>query len=258
MTVIFKAKTHEGYTIKILSELLQNIIKTACLHVHRNGISLRMMDSHRRILIDIELVHTNFNIYHMEHPDTPMFLGINLNHFYRMLKSIKKKDALMMTIDDTEPDHLMLIVYPKENNRVATSSVHIQSIQHVSIMLPTGYVNPVMIPSCEYQRTLKDMNNIGDVVTVSMRQYSITLLCSAENIYSREVLFGELTDDTDEHYREDFDMEQFTRILKLSGLSKTIQVYSGNEHTPLLLKSRVGQLGDISIYIKSKRQLRGS
>lgn len=162
----------------------------------------------------------------------------------------------MMYIDNDDLDHLILVVYPKENNRVATSSVHIQSIRHVTIALPSGYENPVMIPSCEYQRTLKDMNNIGDVITVSMRRYSMTLSCSAENIFSREVLFGELSDTTNVLYKEDFDMEQLIRILKLAGLSKTIQVYSGNDYTPLLLRSHVGQLGNIAIYIKSRRQLR--
>ena len=63
MTIIFKAKTQEGYTIKILAELLQHNIKTACLEIDKTGIALRMMDTQQRILIDLKLDYENFSIY---------------------------------------------------------------------------------------------------------------------------------------------------------------------------------------------------
>ena len=53
MRYILKAKTQEGYIIKILGELLQNNIKTACFEVDNTGLKLRMMDSHRILLIDL-------------------------------------------------------------------------------------------------------------------------------------------------------------------------------------------------------------
>lgn len=254
MTVIFKAKTNEGYIVKVLSELLQNIVRIACLEVHHDGISMRMMDSQRHILIDIKLKNTNFNIYDLV-SDKPLYLGINLGHLYKMLKSIKKKDALMLTIDDDNLDHLNLIVFPKENNRISKSRVCLHSIQHVNVPLPQGYKNPVIIPSGDYQRTLKDLNNIGDTLVVRMRQYSLVIACS-QGVYDRDVQFGELNDDTPEYYCESFDMEQFIRILKISGLDKNLQIFSGSKSLPLLIVSPIGHLGDISIYVKSQEQIR--
>ena len=52
MTIIFKAKSHEAYIIKILAELLANNIKTGCFEIDNTGISLRMMDHHKKVLID--------------------------------------------------------------------------------------------------------------------------------------------------------------------------------------------------------------
>ncbi len=257
MTVIFEAKTSEGYTIKVLSELLQTIIRTACFEINKNGIYMRMMDSNRNILMDIELNSTNFNTYELLRDET-MYLGINLGHFYKMLKSIKKKDALTIKIDDVEPDQLTLIVYPKENNRISKSSVRIQVIQHINVPLPSGYTNPVIIPSSDYQRALKDMNNIGniDTLTIQMKKYSIIMSCSAQGIYTREVMFGELNDATNVHYCEIFNMEQFIRVMKITGLSKKLQIYNGNKSLPIKLVSMVGLLGTISIFIKSQEQVR--
>ena len=53
MPQLFKAKTNEGYTMKILAELLQHNIKTACFDIDDKSIRLRMMDSHRKILLDV-------------------------------------------------------------------------------------------------------------------------------------------------------------------------------------------------------------
>jgi len=176
---------------------------------------------------------------------------------YKLLKSVKKKDALTMYIDDETPDKLFLVVHPKENNRVSTSDIHIQEIQHVKIHLPTGFVDPIIIPSGEYQRTLKDMCSIGGPLFIRMRKYSLVLACSASNIYSREVLFGELNDETPEVYNEEFFMEQFTRIIKISGFGKSLKIYKGpTPDIPILIESCVGQLGIIKIFIKSKNQIR--
>lgn len=253
MSFHFKAKTNEGYTIKILSEMLQNIVRIACLEVDKSGIRMRMMDSHRRVLINIELESSNFNVYEFN-LDKTLYLGLNLGHLYKMLKIIKKKDALMMSISTQEPNQLNLVIYPKENNRISSSFIRIQSIQHINVPLPSGYTHSIIVPSSEYQRTLKDMNNISDSLVVRMKEYSLTISSTDQGIYSREVLFGELDDTSEIQYTDFFDMEQFIRIVKISGLSKNLQFYSGNSHLPLLIMSNVGQLGKISIYIKSKDQ----
>lgn len=255
MTVLFRAKTNEGYTIKILSELLQNIVRIACLEVSHSGIKMRMMDSHRRVLLDIDLEAVNFNIYEFN-SENILYLGLNLGHLYKMLKIIKKKDALMMSIDTADPNQLNMVIYPKENNRISTSSIRIQTSQHINVPLPTGYTTSVIVPSNEYQRTLKDMNNIADTLNIQMRKYSLVISTNAQGIYSREVLFGELDDVTPVQYTEQFEMEQFVRIVKVAGLGKSLQIFSGNAVLPLLIVSRIGQIGNISIYIKSKSQIR--
>ena len=126
---IFKAKTQEGHTIKTLAELLQHCVKTACFVVDEDSIRLRMTDSHRRILIDVDLRSSNFQIYRYTAPSHKIYMGINLNHFHKMLKSIKKKDSIILFIDQENPTDLGIQVIPKENNRVTTSYIKIQNIQ---------------------------------------------------------------------------------------------------------------------------------
>lgn len=259
MTIIFSAKTQDAYCIKLLGELLQNNIRTACFELDQKGIKLTMMDTHRHMLIDLVLDCENFSIYKFKQEKT--YIGINLNHLHKMLKNIKKKDSLTLFIDSDNPDDLGIRVYPKENTRVTTSYIKIQSIQNVKIPLPTGYDKPVIVHSSEFQKTAKDLNNIGNIIKVVSKGFHIKFLCDAGSIYSREVIFGEIQDEDDEEgnkdeyeYIEEFDTEKLTRITKISGLSDTMQIYP-KQGLPLLFRSNVGSLGKISIYIKSKSQI---
>jgi len=263
MTVIFKAKTHCAYTIKILAELLQNNIKTACFELDKDGIKLSMMDHHETILIKLYLESENFSLYKFKLKEKK-FLGVNLSHFHRMLKSIKKKDSLQLFIDDKFPNDLGIKVIPKENNRITTSFIKIQEKQNISIEVPTGYDKPVIVPSSEYQKMCKDMSHIGNMIRVTSKNFHIKFICNAGGVMKRNVEFGEMSDsdDDDDHndeskateYVDDFDTEQLSRITKMAGLASNMQIYPKLKK-PLLFKSSVGSLGKISIYIKSKDQI---
>ena len=260
MGKLFKAQTSEGYTIKVLADLLQNNIKTACFLINEKGCQLKMFDSHRRVCFSFFLDAENFQIFKFK-PSNSLYLGINLGHFYKMIKSIKKKDSIIIFITSENPNDLGIKVVPKENNRITTSFIKIQNIQNLDVALPTGYGNPIIVPANEYQKMCKDMNAISQNVKVTAKKYSIKFFCDADSVYSREVSFGEIDtdsessdDEIDHGYEEEFSTDQLARIVKISGLGNNIQVFV-KKNLPMLFRTNVGGLGKISIYIKSKSLL---
>lgn len=262
MTVIFRAKTPEGYVIKIIAELLQNNIKTAYFKINETGIYLCMTDSNRTILIDLKLHAHNIEVYKFK-PTKDMFIGINLSHFHKMLRSIKKCDSIELFINDNAPNDLGIKVIPKQNNRVTTSFIKIQDIQNLSIDIDGEYDRPIIVPSGEFQKMCKGMSHIGNTVNISARAFQISFVCDAGSVMKRVTEFGELDNndsDSDEedskevYYEDEFTTEQLMKITKLSGLGKNIKIYP-KAGLPLLFTSSVGTLGEISIYIKSKTLL---
>lgn len=259
MTIIFKAKTTEGYCWKILAELLQSNMKDACFEVDEQGIRLRMMDYHQTILIDLEMEADNFTIYKFRAPEK-MYLGINLLHFHKMLKSIKKKDSIQFFINDLSPTDLGIKVIPEKNNRVTTSFIKIQTMQNIEITVPEGYNKPVIVPSGEFQKMCKGLTHISDKTHITSRGFMINFSTDAGGVMKRSTEFGECEDsdsdvedskDEEDEYSEYFDTEQLTKITKLAGLSHTMQIYPCSEN-PLLFRSSIGSLGRISVYLKSK------
>ena len=94
MKHIFKAKTNEGHTIKILTELLLHIVKTACFTITPEGLNLAMMDTQQKILVKVELSQKNFSIYKFRGEQKSIQVGLNVAHLHKMLRTIKKKDSI--------------------------------------------------------------------------------------------------------------------------------------------------------------------
>lgn len=263
MAIVFRCKTNDAYVLKILCELLQNNIRKACFELSAEGIKLCMADSYHQILINLELQSENFSVYKFR--QEKRYIGINLIHLHKMLKTIKKKDSITLFIDDSEPNDLWIKVFPKENNgRVTESSVKIQSMQYIDTEFPTGYGKPVIVPSSEYQKMTKEINNVGTTITVYSKGFFIKFLSDPGSAYKKNVTLGEVEDDDSEEedvpedindeYRQEFKTEMLNRIAKIAGLSTNMQIFP-KEGLPLMFKSSVGNLGKISIYVKSKEQI---
>ena len=249
----FVCKTNEGHIIKTMGELLQNNIKTGCYIVDKNGIKQRIMDNNKTMLIDIELESQNFNSFKIN-DDKVITFGINHQHFYKMLKSIKKKDIISLFIENEKTCDLGIEIMPKEKNRVTTSYIKMQQMQNLAIDLPEGYGKPLIISSSEFQKMIKDMNNICNSIRITSKDNTVAFCCDADGVYKRNVVFGDEEKDGKEPFTQLFDTELLTRISKISGLNNVIHVYQARD-LPLRIQSQVGNLGKINIFIKSKDQI---
>jgi len=261
MTIIFRAKTDQGYIMKLLAELLQNNIKDAGFQINETGIFLKTIDSNQSTFIDLQLSHDKFNIYKFISP-TPLHVGLNVSHYHKMLKSIKKSDAVELYIDDENRTDFGIKIFSKANNKMSESVIKIQTIQTIDVELPKGYKNSIPIPSPEFQKMIKSMTSVSSEITIKAKNYRIRFEADAGGIMKKNTEFGETNenyeDETPDYiYNEVFNSMQLSKISKLSGVNSSssgiIQVFPNEE--ALLFKSQVGTLGNISIYIKSKKKL---
>lgn len=241
--------------MKILFKLLHNNIKTACFSITPRGISLCMTDSNRRTLLKLEMLAKEFNLYHLSEP--VINIGINVNHMYKLLKSNKKKDSIVLFIKEDSPSDLGIQVIPKDQSRIANSNIRIQNIQNLEIMVPDGYKNNLLVPSSEFCKVCKNMLTMCNTISISAVPDAIRFVCNLGSVYSREEILGENVDE-DEFvnplFHDDFDTEQLQRIIEITGLSQNLNIQC-TKGLPLFIETRIGNLGTIALYIKSRRQL---
>lgn len=259
----FKAETGDAYHIKVLAEILANNLKTGYFLISENGISLRMMDNPRNTLINLKLDSDKFTTYKFkpkEKTKKNIHAGLNMNHLHKMLKTIKKKDTIQLIIDQKDMNELSIRTIPKETGaRITSSYIKIQETQNLDIDLPEGHKKPIIVMSSEFQKMCKDTLNMSTTVIVEAKNSHIKFTCDAEGVMKRTVEFGDIDSDEDDdeeddgYYRQEFSSEHLSRITKISGLSTTIQIFPSK--TDILFRSSIGDLGKISVYIKSKEQI---
>lgn len=248
----FNCKTREGFIIKALFEVLQNMLIDVCFKFSPDGIYLLTVDNKKRILVNLKLDSESFDEYKCE---KDINVGINLQHTFKMLKSVKKKDSLEMKIDKKTND-LIITTISADTQQPVNSHIKTQRLGTFAIPVPTGYGHPVHVATTTFQKTCKDMQNINDEIVVKSRDTFMSFSCGQIGICYRDVPFG--ADDPEsesEMYEDTFFTKSLSQLTKISGLNKQMQIYPLKDK-PLKIGIGTGQLGRLEIYIKSVEQIR--
>ena len=103
------------------------------------------------------------------------------------------------------------------------------------------------------------MDSISQNVEIRSTKDTVRFTVDMTCLYSRSVIFGETEEDENNIiYCQNFGSHQLNNLGRISGLGITsgnvIQIFTKDD-LPMLLKTNVGTLGKINIYIKSKEQV---
>ena len=238
----------------MLTELLNNNIKLGHFIISESGIVMRVSDQGNKKLIDLTFDSQNFSEYDYNSQKPSIAIGIYIKQLHQSLKSIKKKDSMSLFILKDSPNKIGLKSISKDGTKSTTTFINIQNTQCINIELPQGYGKPVIVQSNEFQKMCKELATIGNSsIKVRARKANIEFACDSDSIIERTVSFG--TESTEDFvYVADFSMDQFSKISKIASLGTNIQIYCEND-LPLLLKTSVGNIGKISIYIKDSLEV---
>jgi len=258
MSYLFHGKTTEGYVFKIITEVLLLNLKTCCLTITEEGVFLNQMDTQGRILFNIKLPAENFEVFKFNYSSVTN-IGLNLAYLHKMLKTVKKKDKIEFFIKSDNENNFGIKVTPNDNSRVTTSYINIHNLQSIDITFPEISTKSTLISSSDFQKTMKEMNNIGNLLEISKTMHTISFKCITNGIFSKEIEFGNINDndgDNEVLYCDTFNTETFYKLMKLSGVCKNIHIFA-KKGEPLMLTNKLGDIGDLSILIKSNKMLEG-
>jgi proliferating cell nuclear antigen PCNA len=253
---IFRAKTKEAFVIKILGELLANTIRFSPIKINEKGITLTQADANTEILVDIMLQKENFSSFKCT---KPLSFMVNSGHFHKMLRNIKKKDTITMYITEDDPSKLGICIEKTDENNKTTTTIRISNNRPEQFNLPDGYDNPIIMSVKEFQQ-IKALHNISRTVTVSSRPGYIRFFCDGGELWTRDVVHNDNTDEDTENKDQliiqNFHTHYLTGLTKCAGAgqSSNVQVFV-NSNLPLKIKMRAGNLGDLTIFIKSKEMI---
>ena len=257
---LFRAKTKESdaFVIKVLGELISNVVKWAPFTVNEKGISLNQRDERNEQWIEVFLNKENFHVFKC---DQPINFLVNSMTFYKMLKTIKKKDTINIFITADDPLRLGITVEQATEKNKVTTYIKISYNRPEDIQLGNellSYSKPLIISSKEFQK-MKILHAISKEIKLFSNNGELKFLCDAGEIYSRELIIN--TEDVDEtdslpnNYEQTYNTNCITQLTKCAGQSgNTVHLFIQRE-LPLKIRMRAGNLGEMIIYIKSKEML---
>ena len=250
---IFKAKTKEAFVIKIIGELLANTLTHSQFTINNNGIFLFQANEPENQLVEISLYKEAFGSNFKCIKDINFL--INSTTLYKLLKNIKKKDSISITITENEEDESMTLgicVEPPDNNNKLTTNIRIASYQPTIMEPISGYENPVVMSGKEFQGT-KNLQHSSDTMFIQSKGEYIKFSVCDDDRHDRKLEVGNIDDEDNRDcslYSKTFKTAHITSLCKCAGQSQSIHIYL-NDDLPLKIKMKAGGLGDISVYIKS-------
>jgi hypothetical protein len=252
----FYCKTTDGGVLKSLFEIIYKSIKTnACFEITNDGIFFNMLDTTTgKFSLCAELKADAFNIFQLNTPSSTLVLGLNILHVYEMMKSVSKKDIVILEIKADNPGILLIHMISKDQSRKMTSSVVIQEIHNLDMEYPEISKPGVIIPSLDFKKMIKDILALkGSSIRVKSSATTVSFSSEIDSIYDRETTFGNDLDnkETVEDVSQEYDPFQFSRLAKVATLSNKIHVYQEAD-CPLIIKTNIGDLGELRVYIRTR------
>jgi len=207
---LFYAKAKDGYIIKMLFDALLTAMQRTSFRVNKKGFYNRSHDEKTQILFDVCFKRRRFSMFrcHKE-----MEFSINLKHAQRMIRNVKKKDAVVMFIkkkDNGEPgDKLWVKIMPATGGDERSETVCVTITHNPIIKTPLAlpeysvsedgkemevYGFPKKVPAQGFQK-FKKMTGVGKeaVVEIQKNNYISFYSCCGE-LYSSELEFGTIVE----------------------------------------------------------------
>lgn len=184
-----KIKILDGYSVKILAEILQNYIQFIPVEVNQDGLFISAIDFHKKIHLAISLYKENFYTFNAPPKSDPCNFGFNINHLYKYLKSIKKKEYVVFSIPRNSFNEMSLEIDH------SLSSINIQLTSKVVIGPPTAsdyQAPPHTITAGDLQKIIKDVCILSENINICCHKSFLIFSTSTEGIYNRQNVYGEV------------------------------------------------------------------
>lgn len=248
---VFYAKADRGHLIKTTSEINKGYVSDLVwFDIDPEGIlSIKSNDNKNCISIDLK-----FNDFTEFRCLERQIIGINIQYFYRMIKTCKKKIPIILLIENSKSDKLYIAIGG------VVSNVKIQRSQPMFPNPPRGYDKyGCIILAREFQNMCKDMQLTSNKDIVIEQQSDGKLKFSCEHqFYGKKVILGSRviskTEKTYKTFSQTFYMRNFTHLVKLPNITHNIKIFFSKD-LPMKICFEIDTFGEGTIYIKSNQQI---
>ena len=218
-----------------------NLIDEAAFKVTEEGISMRAMDPSRVVLIDLNLPESIFSKYEVEEPET---IGVNMDHFKKVLKRGKSKDTLILRKGD---DNFLEITF--EGTAKRTFRLPLIEVEELELDLPElPFTAKVVVLGEVLKEAVKDASLVSDAIKFIATESEFIMKAEGETqeVEIRLTLEDEglLDLEVEEETRSAYGISYLSDMIKGIGKAEEVILRFGNE-MPLQMAHYIRDAGKL-------------
>ena len=247
---IFHLWTSKTPPIKYLTELLKDLITEGNLECNADGIKLLSIDSGRTVLIHMKLDKYSFEDYKCEQP---LVLGINLEHFFKIIKNMENSDTLRLFVTKDNVNRLGIERYNKEeniNNTIYQSLIDIP-VQRRDIPSPT-FKSVIVMSSARFQKVCREISQFSEKIEITCAGNQLIFKGCNESA-SQEIRIKPSANgmtfeqnSPDEIVQGVFKLKHLVQFSKCANHSNTLKIMIKNNY-PIVISAEMPGLGFIRL-----------
>ncbi len=252
---ILNVKTVQVGAIKILFETLKEILVDVSLDFSKECVKIMSIDSSETAIVYMKLLAEEFEFYDIARQNIQV--GINTAMFFKLIKSINNSETISFFIKKDQDTILDIVIENSDKNSVTNYSLTLLDYKQKPFPFQDiEFESVITMPSSDFQKILRDMNNIStDFIEVKSIGEQFILSCKGRLVDRRTVLgnnkkgfnFVKSTP-TEEIIQGYYNIKFLLLFTKATNLSQSVSIYLKNNF-PIILEYSVGSLGKIKFLL---------
>jgi len=270
MVNILKVKTTQSNIIKILFEALKDVMVDVPItftphrviidedgdEVSTGGMSITQVNRRKTLIISLQLNADEFEEFYCARDQ--LSLGINIENFYKLIKTIDSDTNITLLHDDTNINKLIIIT--ENGKKTVTNKLSLLDLDAKGITLSEPEPDStITMKTVDFHKTCRNMYNISNKIEIKNTKDALiffakspTIECETKFNPSDENELKIKMENEDNIIQGVFPLKSLIIFNKFTSLHNKMYIYYKNDY-PIVLHYPVSSLGKISIIIAQEK-----
>lgn len=257
---LLEIKSVQCGPIKNLFEVLKEILADTNITFDKKGMKIFALDNSKVVLVHLRLHSEKFEVYN-HNKDTPIVIGVNMVHIFKLLKNVTNNDTITFYINESNPNELGLNI--ENGNSITKFKYKLLDVDTQEFALPNIQFEYVTtIPSTQFQQICRQMSHVGTTVQITSVDNELKFECTGMSVSQETILTSNKEDihcikhHPDEHHivQNKYQLKYLILFCKATNMCPHIELYLSNDF-PLIIKYSVSSLGELKFGLSPKVEM---
>ena len=254
---MLEARFSQAVILKKVVEAIRELVTDVNIDCTSAGLSLQSMDDAHVTLVMLQLKSSGFESYRC---DRTIPIGINMSSLSKIIKCGNNEDTLTLKADDNGETLSINFRSPK-GDKVSEYDLKLMDLDMEHLAVPdASYDVTVRMSSSEFQRIVRDLQNISESVTISAIKDCLKFAAEGEIANGTILVSQNTATDSDKQATQIIMSQPASLGLSLKFLNMFAKATSLSDHVmlglsdgvPMLVEYPIEDLGYLRFYLAPK------